>query len=100
MDQVVFQQPPESFLVGLRVRAFGFSGGEALNFMFFVERLYRTVYPPETEGFFDGVVVSDAFFARRFMGKYKPDFPGRLKAIAQPLTPIIPVLKILCFLLS
>ena len=59
--------------------------------MFFVERLYRTVYPPETEGFFDSVVVSDAFFARRFMGKYKPDFPGRLKVVAQPLAPIISV---------
>ena len=49
------------------------------------------------KGFFDGVVVSDAFFARRFMGKYKPDFPGRLKVVAQPLAPIIPVLKILYF---
>ena len=65
-----------------------------LNFMFFVKRLYCTVNPLEAKGFFNSIVVSNTFFARRFTGKYKPNITGSLKVVSQPLSPIFSVFKI------
>jgi len=45
----IVHEPFKSFLIGLRVRTFGISGGETLNFMLCVEGSYRAVDPiPET----------------------------------------------------
>lgn len=46
----IVHEPFKSFLIGLRVRTFGISGGETLNFMLCVEGSYRAVDPIETKG--------------------------------------------------
>ena len=55
----IVHEPFKSFLIGLRVRTFGISGGETLNFMLCVEGSYRAVDPIETKGFFNSIVVSN-----------------------------------------
>lgn len=41
--------------------------------MFFIKRLYCTVNPLKTKGFFHSVIVCNTFLSRRFAGKYKPN---------------------------
>ena len=91
----IFQEPFKPLPVGLRVSALGVSGSEALNFMLCVERSYRAVDPLETKGFFNRIIIYDAFLARRLMREYEPYLTGRIEIIRQPSPPLLPVFKIL-----
>ena len=91
----IFQEPFKPLPVGLRVSALRVSGSEALNFMLCVEGSYRAVDPIETKGFFNRIIIYDAFLARRLMREYEPYLTGRIEIIRQPFPPLLPVFKIL-----
>lgn len=71
---MVFGQPPEAFDIGLRIVAPGFPGCESLHGVILAEWFVYAVYPPKTQGLFNGIVVQDACFAGRFFGINQPNF--------------------------
>ncbi len=91
----IVHEPFKSFLIGLRVRTFGLSGGETLNFMLCVEGSYRAVDPIETKGFFNRIIIYDAFLTGRLMRKHEPYLTGRIEIVSQPSPPLLAVFKIL-----
>jgi len=68
--------------------AVGFPGCEPLHGVVLVKGFVCAVYPAETEGFFNGIVVLNTFQADRFFGINQPDFAADVEILQKPISPL------------
>lgn len=87
MQKSLGVQAAEALLVGLRVGATGFAGGEALGAGVLIVGLDDAVNPAKAEGLFDGVVVGNAGPAGGLLRIEEPDLRLGLEVGGEPGAP-------------